>query len=48
MTVMDGFRDRTETGRRLGEPLKRYKATRSLILGIPRGEVEVAWQAAKQ
>jgi predicted phosphoribosyltransferase len=41
------FHDRTDAGKRLAEALKRYEGTGALILGIPRGGVEVACQVAK-
>jgi putative phosphoribosyl transferase len=40
------FRDREEAGKQLGTALSRYKRTGSLVLGIPRGGAEVAWQVA--
>jgi putative phosphoribosyl transferase len=41
------FDDRTDAGMRLAEALKQYEGTASLVLGIPRGGVEVAFQVAK-
>jgi predicted phosphoribosyltransferase len=41
------FHNRTDAGKRLAEALKKYEGTESLILGIPRGGVEPAFQAAR-
>jgi putative phosphoribosyl transferase len=41
------FDDRTDAGKRLAEALGQYEGTAPIILGIPRGGVEVAYQAAK-
>jgi ribose/xylose/arabinose/galactoside ABC-type transport system permease subunit len=41
------FRDRTDAGRRLAEALADYADTNPLILGIPRGGVVVAAEAAR-
>ena len=40
------FRDRVEAGRRLGEALKDLKGKGAVVLGIPRGGVVVAGEAA--
>jgi putative phosphoribosyl transferase len=45
--MMHMFHDRTDAGIRLSEVLKRYEGTNALVLGIPRGGVEVAYQVAK-
>ena len=41
------FRDRTEAGRRLGEQLRSRIQGPSVVLGIPRGGVIVAWPVAQ-
>jgi putative phosphoribosyl transferase len=41
------FRDRTEAGLRLAEALDKYRDTKVLVLAIPRGGVEVAFQVAR-
>jgi putative phosphoribosyl transferase len=40
------FSDRADAGRQLGAALKKYKGADSLVLGIPRGGVEVAYYVA--
>ncbi len=42
------FEDRQDAGSRLGEALLRYKEAHPLILGIPRGGVEVAFHVARK
>jgi len=43
------FKDRHEAGQRLAEKLKEYKNKKDIIvLGIPRGGVEVAFEVAKR
>ncbi len=42
----EAFRDRGAAGRLLAEPLARYRASRPVVLGIPRGGVIVAAEAA--
>jgi putative phosphoribosyl transferase len=39
---MQPFRDRTEAARLLGERLERYRGSRPLVLGVPRGGVPMA------
>ncbi len=41
------FQDRKEAGERLGAALQRYKEADPLVLAIPRGGVEVGYEAAK-
>ena len=41
------FRDRSDAGERLGAALIRHKGTRSLVLGIPRGGVAIAYEVAR-
>jgi len=41
------FRNREDAGRRLGKALEKYRDKKVLVLGIPRGGVEVAFHAAK-
>jgi putative phosphoribosyl transferase len=45
---MNQFQDRQEAGLRLGEALAGYQADRPLVLGIPRGGVEVAFYVAQR
>jgi putative phosphoribosyl transferase len=40
------FKDRTEAGLKLAEALEKYRGRRTLVLAIPRGGVEVAYQVA--
>ncbi len=40
------FKDRADAGARLAEALEKYKGRHVLVLGIPRGGVEVAYQVA--
>ncbi|HWB42739.1 MAG TPA: phosphoribosyltransferase family protein [Gemmatimonadales bacterium] len=42
------YADRTEAGGALGRALVRYRGTRPLVLGIPRGGVPVAAEVARQ
>ncbi len=42
----NGFRDRREAGRKLGEALLRYREERPLVLALPRGGVPVAREVA--
>ncbi len=44
----DIFRDRAEAGRKLAERLRRYRADRPVVLGIPRGGVVVAQEIARR
>lgn len=41
------FEDRKDAGQRLAAALEHYKDEKPIILGIPRGGVEVAYQVAK-
>jgi putative phosphoribosyl transferase len=41
------FRDRAEAGLRLAEALDKFRGKRALVLAIPRGGVEVAFQVAR-
>ncbi|MEW5900549.1 MAG: phosphoribosyltransferase family protein [Acidobacteriota bacterium] len=41
------FADRTDAGQRLARELQKYRGKRALILAIPRGGVEVAFQVAR-
>ena len=41
------FQDRTDAGKRLGTALKQSESRRTLVLGIPRGGVEVAYRVAE-
>ncbi len=41
------FEDRKDAGKRLGEALKDYRGREVLVLGLPRGGVEVAYEVAK-
>ncbi|HUU51309.1 MAG TPA: phosphoribosyltransferase family protein [Nitrospinota bacterium] len=41
------FEDRRDAGERLAKALKKYKNRKVLVLGIPRGGVEVAYHVAK-
>jgi putative phosphoribosyl transferase len=41
------FKDRTDAGLRLAEALEKYRGRRTLVLAIPRGGVEVAYQVAR-
>lgn len=41
------FKDRKDAGQKLGRALKDYKDQGVLVLGIPRGGAEVAYQVAK-
>ena len=41
------FKDRADAGRQLGQALEIYKDKNPLVLGIVRGGVEVAYEAAK-
>jgi putative phosphoribosyl transferase len=41
------FKDRTDAGQQLAVALKKYKDKEALVLGIPRGGVEVAYEVAK-
>ena len=41
------FRNREDAGRRLGKALEKYRDKKVLVLGIPRGGVEVAYHVAK-
>lgn len=43
----DRFADRTEAGRRLAEPLRRFKDEHPVVLALPRGGVPVAYEVAK-
>jgi predicted phosphoribosyltransferase len=42
------YADRTEAGALLGRVLERYRGTRPLVLGIPRGGVPVAAEVARR
>lgn len=41
------FEDRRDAGEKLGQALESYKTKNPLVLGIPRGGVEVAYHAAR-
>lgn len=41
------FHDRTEAGKKLGAALSEFKGRNSVVLGIPRGGVVVAYEVAK-
>src|SRR3990172_6973568 len=41
------FADRKDAGIRLAKALEKYKGTGALVLAIPRGGVEVAYEVAK-
>lgn len=41
------FQDREDAGRQLGEALKKYRDKDTVVLGIPRGGVVIAAEAAK-
>lgn len=41
------FADRTDAGRQLGRALERYRGTKPLVLGLPRGGVVVAAEIAR-
>jgi putative phosphoribosyl transferase len=41
------FRDRADAGRKLAEALEPHKGRRVLVLGIPRGGVQVAFEVAR-
>jgi putative phosphoribosyl transferase len=41
------FRDRSDAGRQLAAELQRRAAAPALVLGIPRGGVEIGWEAAQ-
>lgn len=41
------FRDRRDAGRKLAEHLKDYEQCDALVLGLPRGGVEVAYEVAR-
>jgi putative phosphoribosyl transferase len=43
----DRFSDRAEAGRRLAEPLQRFKDEHPVVLALPRGGVPVAYEVAK-
>lgn len=43
---MDGFRNRTDAGRRLGEHLAAWRGPDVVVLGLPRGGVPVAAEVA--
>ena len=45
--TMEGFTNRTEAGRRLGEELKRFKGGDVVVYGLARGGVPVAAEVAK-
>lgn len=40
------FTNRREAGKLLGRALEHFKNTRTVVLGIPRGGIEVAWEIA--
>jgi putative phosphoribosyl transferase len=41
------FRDRSDAGRKLGEELERFAEEDVIVLGMPRGGVEVAFEVAR-
>jgi putative phosphoribosyl transferase len=45
--IMDGFTDRVDAGRRLGQQLLHLRDSSPVILGVPRGGVPVAAEVAK-
>lgn len=45
--MRDGFADRADAGRVLGEALKGYRGTDAVVLGLPRGGVPVAAEVAR-